>query len=96
LVAEFGGAVVGVMSLHWSPLLHRERPIGRITALVVDEPVRGQGIGRALVLEAHRIFDELGCGAVEVTSNVRRAEAHMFYRALGYEQPSAYFRRILR
>jgi len=96
LVAELDGVVVGVMSLHWSHLLHRERPIGRITALVIEELVRGQGIGRSLVLEAHRIFDELGCGAVEVTSNVKRTEAHIFYRTLGYEQPSAYFRRVLR
>ncbi len=95
LVAEAEGAVHGVLSLHWTPLLHRDRTLGRITALVVDENARGQGIGSRLVAEAERFLRDAGCSAVEVTSNVRRAEAHAFYRGLGYEQPSAYFRRSL-
>ena len=95
LVAERGGAALGVLSLHWTPLLHRDKPLGRITVLVVDEGARGQGIGGRLVAEAERVLREAGCSAVEVTSNVRRAEAHAFYRGLGYGQPSAYFRRSL-
>ncbi len=95
LVAEADGVVLGVLSLHWTPLLHRDNPLGRVTALVVDEAARGQGIGSRLVAEAERVLQEAGCNAVEVTSNVRRAEAHNFYRRLGYGQPSAYFRRSL-
>ena len=95
LVAESDGVVLGVLSLHWTPLLHRDRPLGRITALVVDEAARGQGIGSRFVAEAERVLREAGCSAVEVTSNVRRADAHNFYRGLAYGQPSAYFRRGL-
>jgi len=95
LVAEADGVVLGVLSLHWTPLLHRDRPLGRVTALVVDEAARGRGVGSRLVAEAERVLREAGCSAVEVTSNVRRAEAHDFYRGLGYEQPSAYFRHEL-
>lgn len=95
LVAERGGTVVGVLSLHWAPLLHRDRPMGRITALVVNEREQGQGIGGRLVAEAEHLLREAGCSAVEVTSNVRRAEAHKFYLGLGYGQPSSYFRRCL-
>ena len=84
LVAEAEGVVFGVVSLHWTPLLHRDRPLGRITVLVVDEAARGQGIGSRLVAEAERVLREAGCSAVEVTSNVRRAEAHDFYRGLDY------------
>ena len=92
LVAESDGVVLGVLSLHWTPLLHRDRPLGRVTALVVEEAARGQGVGGRLVAEAERVLRVAGCSAVEVTSNVRRAEAHDFYRGLGYGQPSAYFR----
>ena len=95
LVAQREGVAVGVLSLHWTPLLHRDSLLGRITVLVVDEKARGQGIGRELVGEAERILSESGCSAVEVTSNLRRADAHEFYRGLGYEQPSAHFRRSL-
>lgn len=95
LVAEADDKVRGVLSLHWTPLLHRDRPLGRILTLVVDESARGQGIGSRLVAEAERLLWEAGCSAVEVTSNVRRAEAHQFYRGLGYAQPSAYFRHSL-
>lgn len=95
LVAEADGVVLGVLSLHWTPLLHRDRPLGRVTALVVDEAARGQGLGSRLVAEAERVLREANCSAVEVTSNVRRAEAHDFYRSLGYGQSSAYFWRGL-
>jgi GNAT superfamily N-acetyltransferase len=95
LVAESDGVVLGVLSLHWTPLLHRDKLLGRITALVVDEAMRGRGVGSRLVAEGERILREAGCSAVEVTSNVRRAEAHDFYLGLGYEQSSAYFRRSL-
>ena len=95
LVAEGDSVVLGVLSLHWTPLLHCDKPLGRVTALVVDEAARGRGIGSRLVAEAERVLREAGCSAVEVTSNVRRVEAHDFYRGLGYGQPSAYFRRDL-
>src|SRR5262245_61859219 len=43
------GTLAGVATLHQMVVLHRPRPVGRITALVVDERARGRGIGRALV-----------------------------------------------
>ena len=43
------GALAGAATLHRMVVLHRPRPVGRITALVVDTPLRGQGVGRALV-----------------------------------------------
>src|SRR5262252_5138644 len=48
IVAEVEGDVVGVVHLQVTPALERERPAGKIGALVVDEGHRGQGIGRAL------------------------------------------------
>ncbi|MHB1223628.1 MAG: GNAT family N-acetyltransferase, partial [Gemmatimonadaceae bacterium] len=96
LVAERpDGTLAGVATLHHMLVLHRPRPVGRITALVVDAPVRGKGIGRALVAAAEETLASAGCGLLEITSNVRRADAHAFYEHLGYERTSFRFARML-
>lgn len=80
--------LIGLCMLHQTRVLHRPRPLGRITALVVEEECRGQGIGRMLVTAAEDLFVRAGCGLLEVTSNLKRADAHAFYEALGYEKSS--------
>ncbi len=86
-----GDAVVGVLSWHVTPVVHRPRPVGRITMLVVDEKMRGGGIGALLVAEAEARLKARGCGLVEVTSNRKRLRAHAFYERLGYERTSYRF-----
>ena len=94
LVAE-KGELVGVLTTGMTPVLHRPKPVGRISMLVVAEVARGAGIGRALVAAAEERLREAGCGMVEVTSNVKRLRAHAFYRKLGYERTSYRFARTL-
>jgi GNAT superfamily N-acetyltransferase len=93
LVWEQGGAVMGCASLHVVPLFHLTRPMGRITALVVDERQRSRGIGKHLLEAAHAWFDARDCVYVEVTSGDRRIRAHRFYRAHGYVKKSLRFLR---
>ena len=83
-----GGALGGVVTLHQMTVLHRPKPVGRITALIVDAPMRGRGVGRTLVGAAERMLSDAGCGLVEITSNVKWTEAHAFYAHLGYGQTS--------
>jgi predicted N-acetyltransferase YhbS len=95
LVAARNGAPVGVITIHVTPVLHRPTPVGRITALVVTERARGQGVGQALVAAAESMVVGRGCGLIEVTSNQQRIEAHAFYERLGYERTSHRFKKAL-
>ncbi|HEV2816362.1 MAG TPA: GNAT family N-acetyltransferase [Allosphingosinicella sp.] len=94
IVAEKGG-LVGAVTLAVTNVLHRPRPVGRISMLVVAEAARGAGIGAALVAEAERRLEAKRCGLVEVTSNRKRLRAHAFYERLGYERTSHRFAKPL-
>ena len=95
LVAELDGAVVGCLSTSAMRVLHRPAPVGRISMMVVDETWRSRGIGAALVRAAERALAAQGCYMVEVTSHVRRTEAHRFYERLGYDKSSVRLAREL-
>jgi GNAT superfamily N-acetyltransferase len=94
LVAEQGG-VIGVLAWHVTPVLHRPKPVGRITMMVVADSERRHGAGRALVEAACGEMRSRGCGLVEVTSNVDLSGAHGFYRRLGFERTSYRFAKAL-
>lgn len=95
LVAVRRDALVGLLTGHVTPVLHRPAPVGRITALVITERARGQGVGRALVTAAEAALAARGCGMVEVTSNRRRTDAHAFYEHVGYQVTSLRFNKLL-
>ena len=44
LAAEAGGRVVGCVTVHLFQALHTSEPIAWLTAVVVDEDVRGKGV----------------------------------------------------
>jgi ribosomal protein S18 acetylase RimI-like enzyme len=95
LVIEHADSVKAMITLHRMVVLHRPKPVGRITSLVVDTAVRGQGFGKALVLAAEDLFKETGCGLIEVTSNKRLTAAHEFYRHHGYAETSHRFAKYI-
>ncbi|WNZ22909.1 GNAT family N-acetyltransferase [Leptolyngbya sp. NK1-12] len=55
-----------------------------ILGLVVDETVRGTGIGRQLLHQLEAWAMTQGCSEVMVRSNVVRQQAHRFYERMGY------------
>jgi GNAT superfamily N-acetyltransferase len=95
IVATLDKDVIGLCGIDMMVAIHRNRPVGRINILVVAEQARDQGIGRMLVAAAEEELRQRGCGLVEVTSNDRLAQAHAFYRHMGYERTSIRFCKAL-
>ena len=94
LVADRDG-VIGCLTWHVRIMLHRPRPVGRISMMVVTERARGGGVGAALLEAAEARLHALGCGLVEVTSNMKRMRAHAFYERRGYERTSYRFAKLI-
>jgi GNAT superfamily N-acetyltransferase len=94
-VAIADGRVVGLLAAHQCRMVQYTNPVLRITALVVERPARHLGVGRVLMECAEQIGSAAGCEFVELTSAVNRAEAHAFYRSIGYEPNSFRFRKLL-
>lgn len=60
----------------------------RILELFVDEPFRRQGIGAELMKRIDEYFKQAGCDVVKVEVFEPNANAHQFYRKLGYSDRS--------
>jgi GNAT superfamily N-acetyltransferase len=90
-LAELDGRVAGLVAIHASRLVTRDAPLCRIAAMVVGKAARGRGVGRALMEKVEQEASRWGCDRIEVTSAERRADAHAFYRSLGFEDTSRRF-----
>jgi len=95
VVAEVDGSVAGLAALHVSPSLEHSTPAGKLAALVVDEAVRGTGLGRALVDAMEAEARERGCGVFFLTTAEGRADAHTFYERLGLERTGRRYAKTL-
>ena len=85
-VAERAGQVIGVLQLSFIPgLTRRGMWRGQIEGVRVAAAERGRGTGRSMLDWAVGECRTRGCGLVQLTSDKRRAEAHAFYRSLGFQ-----------
>lgn len=94
LVAE-RGELIGCCGWTAVPTL-QHGPIGRITLLLVCKGHRRAGVGSALLAAAEQALAKTGCTEVEAMSDIMVANAHNFFRSLGFEQTSYRFVRKLR
>ena len=86
LVAEDEtGEVLGVLTVHLFQTMHADEPAAWLTALVVEEKARGQGVGSALVACAEDWAIKHGALRIALTSALHRESAHEFYKARDYE-----------
>lgn len=95
VLAEIDGAVVGLASLHESLALEYDEPAAKLSAIVVDEEYRGRGVGRSLVQAMEAEARSRECGLIFLTTNERRADAHAFYEAVGFEYTGRRFAKRL-
>jgi GNAT superfamily N-acetyltransferase len=95
LVAETGGAIVGLVGACLALGLELNGPYGRLTGLVVDEAWRKQGIGEELMHAVEDWLLEHGARLSLITSGLHRDAAHAFYRRLGYQQTGLRFKKRL-
>ena len=56
-----------------------------LSSVVVDNALRGSGIGRTLIERIESIARSKNCDAVALSSQASRNDAHEFYKRLGYE-----------
>jgi N-acetylglutamate synthase-like GNAT family acetyltransferase len=95
LVAELDGRVVGLASINVSLALEYDEPAAKLSAIVVDESCRGQGIGGALVAAIEEEARTRGCRLLFLTTANRRTETHTFYRPHGFEETGRRFAKWL-
>lgn len=78
------GRIVGTTTLVTFPLATGIR--AWIHDVVVDEQVRGRGIGLALTEAALKEADALGAWTVDLTTRPWREEANRLYERMGFER----------
>jgi GNAT superfamily N-acetyltransferase len=96
LVAEIKARVVGMCQLTgFRHVQHRGGLCAEIESMHVDPAERGSGIGGLLLEAAVDRAREWGAYRVQLTSNVRREDAHRFYARHGFEPSHVGFKRYL-
>jgi len=83
-VADQNGRPLGWVHAHIYRLLVDD-PEVEIGGLIVDQTVRGHGIGEQLMQAAETWAKKMGCSSVYLRSNTIRTPAHEFYKRIGYE-----------
>ena len=91
LLAVSGSETIGYLLGFRHLTFYANGPVGWVEEVAVRDQDRGQGIGRVLMDAFEQWAAAEGCTLIALAT--RRAAP--FYRALGYEESAAYFRKVL-
>ena len=93
---EPDGALIAFLHVYGRAALEKP-PEAVVQALVVQDSLRGRGIGRAIMALAEQWARDAGYRYVSLGSQVARDDAHSFYEGLGYARyaTSHQFRKTL-
>jgi GNAT superfamily N-acetyltransferase len=94
-VADAGQGAAGLATAYIVPVVHADRPVAVLSALVVHEGQRRRGVGRQLVEAAQAWARDRQAYRITVSSGLARQGAHSFYERLGYEHTSRRYSRLL-
>ncbi len=95
-VAERDGVVVGTFLLSLLPgLTGRGLLHAQLRSVQVRSDLRSLGIGARMVAWAEERARAAGAGVMELTSNLKRVDAHRFYERNGYARSHAGFKKRL-
>lgn len=95
-VARRGGRVIGTLQLTVVPGMSRQGATrAQIEGVRVHTDERGTGLGTELLVWAEQEARERGCVILQLTSDVKRQDAHRFYQHLGYEASHVGFKKRL-
>ena len=85
-VAEIDGKIVGTFALAiMDNLAHMGSKSGLIEDVVVSQSYQRQGIGKKMMIYAIEICKAKSCYKVCLSSNIKRNNAHEFYKSLGFK-----------
>lgn len=95
-VLDDGRRLLATLALYVVPnISHHGSPFALIENVVVNDQERSKGYGKLLMERAEETARALGCYKLTLTSNKRRAGAHLFYEGLGFQRSSEGFRKNL-
>ncbi|MGL6012063.1 MAG: GNAT family N-acetyltransferase [Shewanella oncorhynchi] len=85
-------AVMALMFFDYFPALSR---ICRITAIVVDADMRGQGVGSQLIAFAKERGKQENCQLLELTTSMQRIATQQYYESIGFTNTSFRYSLVL-
>jgi ribosomal protein S18 acetylase RimI-like enzyme len=95
LVAFDPESIRAFIGMRVGPLYEADEFCGQIMALAVAKDHQRGGMGRMLMETAESHLNERGVRIVVVMSGTHRADAHAFYKRLGYALTGNRFKKVL-
>ena len=96
LVAEEpGGRLLGLVDMEFRQRLGHPRPQAWINDLVVTAPMRGHGVGAALLAHAEELALKRGCFRMSLETAGWREATHTFYMRQGWRDNGKWFVKLL-
>lgn len=86
-----GPRVIGFASLQILTSLRTAGPFAHLDEFVVDESLRGRGIGGQLLDAVRRAALSRDCVRVEFNSGLQRVDTHRFYESRGFARRAFHF-----